>query len=170
MVTFPIEGRWSVKALGEEDTADALEFLRRDPLINVYLISRLLEERSVSATQMVSVRYNHEIVLIASLATNIVMASNPALPRDLTLPAIAAIADRILTRMLPVRAIISPAPLVESLWEHLRARLDPPTVVRMNQPIYALRRRLDFPDLRLTRYSTSGDLDQLVPACAAMHK
>ena len=48
MVTFPIEGRWSVKALTDDDIASALEFLRRDPLINVYLISRLLEERSVS--------------------------------------------------------------------------------------------------------------------------
>jgi predicted GNAT family acetyltransferase len=170
MVTFPIEGRWSVKALIDDDVASALEFLRRDPLINVYLISRLLEERSVSSTQMVAVRYNREIVLIASLASNIVLANNPTLPRDLTQPAIAAIAERILTRMLPVRAIISPAPLVESLWEHLRTRLDPPTVVRMNQPIYALRRRLDLPDLRLTRYATLQDLDQLVPACAAMHR
>lgn len=170
MVTFPIEGRWSVKALTNDDIAGALEFLRRDPLINVYLISRLLEERSVSSTQIVAVRYNREIVLIASLASNIVLANNPTLPRDLTQPAIAAIAERILSRMLPVRAIISPAPLVESLWENLRARLDPPTVVRMNQPIYALRRRLDLPDLRLTRYATPQDLDQLVPACAAMHR
>jgi uncharacterized protein len=40
----------------------------------------------------------------------------------------------------------------------------------MNQPIYALGRRLDFPDLHLARYSTPRDLEELVPACAAMHK
>jgi hypothetical protein len=40
----------------------------------------------------------------------------------------------------------------------------------MNQPIYALRRRLDYPDLTTARYSTLKDLDALVPACAAMHK
>src|SRR5207253_4677621 len=70
----------------------------------------------------------------------------------------------------PGRAIISRAALVEALWQHLRSRLDPPTVVRMNQPIYAIRRRFDFPDLAEARYAHQSDLDQLVPACAAMHK
>ena len=170
MATLPAEGRWSLKSLGDDDAAAALAFLRRDPLINVYLISRLLEERNASATQMFAVRRNREIVAIASLATNIVLAADPAASSDLTETAIAFIADRIVTRMLPVRAIISPATLVESLWQHLRARLDPPTVVRMNQPIYAIRRRFDFPDLTEARYATMSDLDQLVPACAAMHK
>lgn len=170
MATVPAEGRWSVKPLTDDGVKAALEFLRRDPLINVYLISRLLEERSAAATQMVEVRYNHEVVLLASLATNIVLAADRQTPADVTATAIAAIADRILTRMVPVRAIISPAELVDQLWKQLRARIDPPTVVRMNQPIYAIRRRLDYPDLTLSRFSTLRDLDQLVPACAAMHK
>jgi predicted GNAT family acetyltransferase len=170
LATVPAEGRWSIRVLADEDTNAALAFLRRDALINVYLISRLLEERSAAATQIFAVRHSGEVVLLASLATNIVMAADPGAPRSLTDAAIALLADRIVTRMLPVRAIISPAPLVESLWQHLRARLDPPTVVRMNQPIYAIRRRFDFPDLHDARFATLRDLDKLVPACAAMHK
>jgi len=170
MVTIPAEGRWSLRALADEDARGALAFLRRDPLINVYLISRLEEEHTVAATQIFAVRHNSEIILVASLATNIVLAADPAVNRDLLDAAIAMIADRIVTRMMPVRAIISPAPLVERLWERLHSRLDPPTVVRMNQPIYSIRRRFDFPDLRASRYATTRDLDQLVPACAAMHK
>jgi predicted GNAT family acetyltransferase len=170
MVTMPAEGRWSIKPLGDDDTPLALSFLRRDPLINVYLISRLLEERFAAATQMVEVRYNREPILLASLATNIVLASDPAQPRELTETAIAAIADRIFSRSLPVRAIISPAALVEMLWKHLKVRLDPPTVVRMNQPVYAIRGRFDYPDFTQSRYATVRDLEQLVPACAAMHK
>jgi predicted GNAT family acetyltransferase len=170
MVTLPAEGRWSVRALSDDDAESALAFLRRDPLINVYLISRILEEGFPSAAQMVEVRYNREIVLVASLATNIVLAGDPAAPRDVLDAALAAIADRILTRMLPVRAIISPANLVEGLWSRLRTRLDPPTVVRMTQPVYAIRRRFDLPDLTESRYATRSDLEQLVPACAAMHK
>ena len=170
MVTIPAEGRWSLKALADEDARGALAFLRRDSLINVYLISRLEEERTVAATQIFAVRHNGEIILVASLATNVVLAADPGVNRDLLDAAIAMIADRIVTRMMPVRAIISPAPLVERLWERLRSRLDPPTVVRMNQPIYAIRRRFDFSDLKTTRYATPRDLDQLVPACAAMHK
>jgi predicted GNAT family acetyltransferase len=170
MATLPAEGRWSIRALADDDVNEALAFLRRDAMINVYLISRLLEERSAAATQIFAVRHGGELVLLASLATNIVLGADPGAPRSVTDSAIALIADRIVSRMLPVRAIISPAPLVESLWEHLRARLDPPTVVRMNQPIYAIRKRFDFPDLHEARYASVRDLDKLVPACAAMHK
>ena len=170
MVSLPSEGRWSLRSLSDDDAGPTLAFLRRDPLINVYLISRLLEERFVSATQSVEVRYNREIVLVASLATNVVMACDPDSPREITDAATAIVAERILTRMLPVRAIISPAALVESLWRRLQSQLDPPTVVRMSQPVYAISGRFDFPDLKDSRFSTTRDLDALVPACAAMHK
>ena len=170
MATLPAEGRWSLRLLSEDDFRGALEFLQRDPLINVYLISRLLEERTLAGLQIAVVRYNGAIVLLASLATNIVLAGDPSISSDITGSAISLIADRILTRMLPVRAIISPAPLVELLWNELRLRIEPPTVVRMNQPIYAIRHRPDYPDLGIARYATVRDLDALVPACAAMHK
>jgi predicted GNAT family acetyltransferase len=170
MATLPAEGRWSLRLLAEDDFKGALEFLQRDPLINVYLISRLLEERTLAASQIAVVRFNGAIVLVASLATNIVLAGDPSISGDITESAVSLVGDRILTRMLPVRAIISPAHLVETLWSGLRTRIDPPTVVRMNQPIYAIRRRLDFPDLTASRFSTMRDLDQLVPACAAMHR
>lgn len=170
MVSLLVEGRWSLRALSEEDIGGAIAFLPRDPMINVYLISRLLEERSATATQIYVVRHNREVVLLASLATNIVLAADPAENPAVLDSAIAMIAERIVARMLPVRAIISPAILVEKLWQRLRTRIDPPTVVRMNQPVYAIRRRFDFPDLMTSRYATVEDLDQLVPACAAMHK
>jgi hypothetical protein len=170
MVSLLVEGRWSVRALGEDDVRNAIAFLQRDPMINVYLISRLLEERTAAATQIYAVRHNRQIVLLASLATNIVLAADPAENRDVIDSAIAMVAERIVARMLPVRAIISPAFLVEKLWGRLRTRIDPPTVVRMNQPVYAIRRRFDFPDLTHSRYAIVDDLDQLVPACAAMHK
>jgi uncharacterized protein len=170
MATLPAEGRWSLRLLSEDDFKGALEFLQRDPLINVYLISRLVEERMLAASQIAVVRYNGAIVLVASLATNIVMAGDPSISRDITDSAVSLVAERILQRMLPVRAVISPAHLVETLWSVLRTRLDPPTVVRLNQPVYALQGRLDYPDLTEARYATMRDLDALVPACAAMHK
>ena len=170
MATLPAEGRWSIRTLSDDGIEPALEFLRRDPLVNVYLIARLLEERTLAASQMIEVRFNRDIVLVASLATNIVLGTAPATPREITESAVAVVGDRIITRMIPVRAIISPANLVDELWKHLRTRVDPPTVVRMTQPIYAMRRRLDFPDLHDSRYATLRDLEALVPACAAMHK
>lgn len=170
MVTLIAEGRWSLRPLGEDDRPESLAFLRRDPLMNVYLISRILEERSVTGAQLFAVRRNGQIVLAASLATNIVLAADPQASREVVETAMAMLGDRILTRVLPVRAIISPAQLVELLWTRLQSRLDPPTVVRMTQPVYAIRQRFDYPDLRQARFATMADLDQLVPACAAMHK
>jgi predicted GNAT family acetyltransferase len=170
MVTLPIEGRWSIKSLSDDDAPEALTFLRKNPLINVYLISRITEERFTSATQIVEVRHDRHIVVLASLATNVVMAADPAMPRDTIDAAIGIVADRILMRMIPVRAIISPADLVDSLWRRVQSRFDPPTVVRMNQPIYAISGRTDYPDLTEARYSTIRDLDAVVPAAAAMHK
>jgi len=169
MATLPAEGRWSLRLLADDDFRDALEFLRRDPLINVYLISRLMEERTLAATQVAVVRCNGAIVLVVSLTSNVVLAGDPSLPDDIVATAVGLIAGRILTRLIPVRAIISPSHLVELLWNELRLQLDPPTVVRMNQPVYALQPRPDYPDLTAGRYSTLRDLDALVPACAAMH-
>src|ERR1043166_3226783 len=126
MAPLPVEGRWSIRSLSNDDVGTALAFLRRDPLINVYLISRILEERFASSTQTVEVRHNREVVLVASLATNIVLAGDRTLPQDVTETAIAVIAERILTRMLPVRAIISPAHLVEMLWLRLGRGRRPP--------------------------------------------
>lgn len=170
MATLPAEGRWSLRLLAEDEFRDALEFLQRDPLINVYLVSRLIEERAVVGTQVAIVRFNGAIVLVASLTSNIVLAGDPSIDDAITESAVGLVADRILTRMLPVRAIISPAHLVEALWREIGSRLDPPTVVRMNQPVYALDPQTEFPDLTSARFSTPRDLDALVPACAAMHK
>ncbi len=170
MVSLLVEGRWSIRSLGDDEVTSAIAFLKRDPLMNVYLISRLLEERTAAATQIYAVKHNRGIVLLTSLATNIVLAADPEEKAEVVDTAIAMVADRIISRMLPVRAIISPAALVEKLWARLRTRVDPPTVVRMNQPVYAIRRRFEFPELTTSRFATMADLDQLVPACAAMHK
>lgn len=170
MATLPAEGRWSIRSLADDDVRAALRFLRRDPLINVYLISRLEEERAVAVTQMFAVRHEGEIVVVASLATNIVLAASPTASAEIVESAVSLVADRIISRMIPVRAVISPAALVDLLWNRIRSRFDPPTVVRMTQPIYALRRQLGFPEMETARFATLSDLDQLVPACAAMHK
>ena len=170
MVTLPVEGRWSLRPIADEEVRSVVRFLEADAMTNVYLLSRLEEERTAAATQIFTVRHEGAIVMVASLASNVVLAAAPGEREDRIDSAAALLADRITSRMLPVRAIISPAHLVEPLWDRLRTRLDPPTVVRMNQPVYAIRRRLDFPDLTHARFGTRRDLEKLVPACAAMHK
>ena len=169
VVAIPSDGKWSLRPLGENDGAEALRFLRRDPLRNVFLIARILEDGLAGSSPIVEVRHEREIVCIASLSTNVVLAADRRDSPEVREMAVALIADRIVNRMVPVRAIICSADLVETLWQRLRTRIDPPSVVRMTQPIYALTHIRGASELRSGRFATIGDLDQLVPACAAMH-
>ena len=170
MVTLPITSSWSLRSLGESDRDRALAFLEREPLLNAYLISKILDE-GMTASQFLEVKSGGSPVCLASVASNVVMGVAPESTAEEREVAIALLGERILGRAIPVRAIISDATLVEMLWRHLRIRLDPPTVVRMNQPIYSLKQADEvLPDLQRVRYAGLDDLDVLVPACAAMHR
>ncbi|HUF16781.1 MAG TPA: DUF4081 domain-containing protein, partial [Thermoanaerobaculia bacterium] len=170
-LAFGDSARWSVVTLQESDAGRVLEYLGRDPLMNVYLISRIRDD-GIVANSTTEVRRNGETVCVATLGSNIVLASQPPRSSESLGPAMSILAERITARGIPVRAIVSESELVEHLWRHLASKVDPPTVVRLNQPVYALRRKPAdmFPGLSNVRYSTLADLDELVPACAAMHK
>lgn len=162
--------RWSVVSLQEGDAGRVLEYLGRDPLMNVYLMSRIRDD-GIVANHTTEVRRNGETVCVATLGTNIVLASQPPRNSESLGLAMSMLAERITARGIPVRAIVSESELVEHLWRHLATRVDPPTVIRLNQPVYALRETpAPLPGLAEVRFSTLEDLDELVPACAAMHK
>jgi predicted GNAT family acetyltransferase len=170
MVAIPSEGRWILRSLTERDTRAALEFLSRQPLLNVYLISRILDDGLNPSVQAVEVSLGGSIVCIASLTSNLVLAASETIDPVTRSTAMSLIAERILSRNIPVRAMISDSLLVEELWTHLEPRLEPPTVVRLRQPVYAMSTALvPLEDLRHMRFATLRDLEALVPACAAMH-
>lgn len=170
MFSFLGESTWHLRQLRDTDREAVLDFLHRDPLLNVYLISRILDD-GLDIGHNVEVRKKDELMLVASLAGNLVLSGAKGCSVAQLDPALRLVADRIFTSMLPVRAIISDADLVDHLWRLLARRIDPPTVIRFNQPVYAIEPGAgpDFPDLENMRYSELGDLDRLVPACAAMH-
>jgi len=169
MVAIPTDPRWAVRILKQKDAAGAVRFLEKEPMKNAYLISRIQDDGIGPEQELLEVRQGADPVCIASLSSNIVVASNPeASPADLSV-ALTFIADRIAARAYPVRAIISDADLVEMLWRRLAVRLDPPTIVRLSQPVYLLDRGDLAADLSSMRFSSEEDLDLLVPACAAMH-
>jgi predicted GNAT family acetyltransferase len=171
VVAIPVEGLWSIRPLGDEDNDRALAFLGAEPLLNVFLISKILDYGIGGAVPFLEVTHNGRIVCLASVGSNIVLAVAPDADADLRNCALEMLAQRILERYLPVRAIISDTALVERLWKRLRLQIDPPTVLRLNQPVYALEAAA-APDtgLQRMRFSTLADLDPLVPACAAMHR
>lgn len=170
MVAIPSEGRWSLRTLTERDTHAALQFLNRQPLLHVYFISRILDDGLTPSVQVVEVSVDGTVVCMASLTSNLVLAGDEEMDPATQSTAMSLVAGRILSRSVPVRAMISDSRLVEELWKYLQPRLEPPAVIRLQQPVYALAAAHGtLADLRHVRFATSRDLEGLVPACAAMH-
>ena len=171
MVAVPYEGGWSLRSMADRDRQRLLTFLRKQPLINIFFTSKTLDEGIGGSAPVVEVSHGGAPICVASVSSNIVLAADPDASEDERDFAVSMLAQYILGECIPVRAIISEAVLVESLWKRLLMRIDPPTVVRLNQPIYAIERPdRPYPDLRAMRFATLRDLDLLVPACAAMHR
>jgi uncharacterized protein len=171
MVALPDDDRWSIRILTDTDKPRVLRFLERDPLMNVYLISRILDEGMSLQTQTIEIEQRRRTICVATLSSNVVAAVDPEAPADSRAMALTLLSDRVVRSSIAPRAIICEATVVEELWRNLQPRLDPPTVVRLNQPVYALSENASLPrELHRVRYGRIDDLDQLVPACAAMHR
>ncbi len=159
---------WQVRTLRERDRDQALGFLYRNELINVYLISRLQEDGV--GTDTVEIRRGGQTVCVAALHLNVSIGLPPEIEPEGLDSTMKVLADVILSRAVPIRAIISPAEAVDSLWKRISRRYEPPTVVRLSQPVYLLDADpAPFPRLESVRYAIADDLPHLVPACAAMH-
>lgn len=171
MVAVPHEGSWSFRVLGSRDRERLLAFLDSEPILNIFFISKILDEGVGTVSPMVEVVLDGSTVCVASVGSNVVLACDPYVSESVRATALALLAEKILAHYLPVRAIIADHRLVEELWSRLRTRIDAPTVVRLSQPVYAIPwSRRDYPALMSMRFATLRDLDQLVPACAAMHR
>jgi len=162
---------WNVRYLEREGVEAALTFLRREPLINIYLISRLLEEGlDTPHARFFEIRFDGSTACIALVGPNVTVATAPDISPGILRDSMAFLAEIVITRMIPVRAIIASVNPVDILWQHLRGKIDPPTVSRLHQPVYVIDpSHHDFPDLEFMRPSIVSDLPLLVPACAAMH-
>lgn len=172
MVSLPLTGSWKVRELSERDRAAALAFLERRPLHNVFLISRILDEGMEGPAPLVEVIRGGETILLASVGANLVVASDMAELDDELNAALRVLAARIVERYLPVRALISEAHLVDALWDELRLSVSAPAIIRFNQPVMAVAptQPVKLPDLESVQAGDVAELDELVVACAAMHR
>lgn len=170
MAIWPDElARWSVRPLGATDQVDVLRFLERDPVLNAYLISRVLDGGIEGLGTSTGVFHRRELVAVAMLGSNVVLAANRDLSSEVKKVAVSIIAEEIVHCVHPPRAMVSEASLVDGVWAQVRDYVSPPTVVRLAQPVYVLDSLAQPCNLEKVRYATAADLDRLVPACAAMH-
>jgi uncharacterized protein len=161
---------WSAVTFRSGDRQRVLEFLDRDHHLNIYLISRILESGLDYWGPTVGVFRNQSLLAVSSASPNLAVAVDPELD-EVTLDEAMAVAARdMIARSTHLRAIISPARVVDSLWRHLSHHYQDPTVLRLSQPVYLLDDLEEPLDLNRVRRARSSDLDQLAPACAAMHR
>lgn len=160
---------WTIRTLRAGDREKALTLLGRNHELNIYLIARIHEAGLDRMSHLVAVFRDSVLVAVATTTANLAVAFDEGLSEDELDRAASLIAGELIERCTYLRAIISPATVVEKLWNHLRAHFENPTVVRLHQPVYVLRGMEPRVGLREVRYARLDDLDVLVPACAAMH-
>jgi len=161
--------RWAVRSLGWADQTRALEFLEREPVMHAYLVSKILDEGVGGLGDHVAVFLRGELVGIAIVGWNVVMAVEQSLGHETRELVVSVFADHVKRSGEAPRAIISEVSLVDALWKQISSWVAPPTVWRDRQPVYALDHMDDPPELDAVRYARQADLDALVPACAGMH-
>ncbi len=170
MALWPDElSQWSVRPLVVGDQVDVLRFLERQPVLNAYLISRILESGLVGLGAAIGVKHQRELIATALLGANVVLAMESDIPSEVRRIAVSIIAEEVVHSVHPPRALVSEASLVDAVWLQIRNYVSPPTVIRLAQPVYVLDNLARPANLESVRYSTIADLDALVPACAAMH-
>jgi uncharacterized protein len=161
---------WSAVILQSSDRKHVLDFLDRDHYLNIYLISRLLESGFDYWGPTVGVFRNQSLIAVSSASPNLAVAVDPEIDEETLEEAMAVTARDMIARSITLRAIISPARVVDSLWKHLSAHYQEPTVLRLSQPVYLLEDLEPLLALSRVRKARLADLDQLAPACAAMHR
>ena len=138
--------------LTEPTTKQILRYCARDPVERVFLedVARRGHGRFAGLVE------GDELVALCHLGTNVV-------PSGTGCGAFASVTARSGARML-----IGEHGAVTELWEAARRRLSPAREDRPGQPVYVI---AETPEQEPTglRPAEPGDLDLLVPACAAAH-
>jgi uncharacterized protein len=154
----------SVRLLGERDLEDSLAILRRDPVANVFVESR------VTAIHGRSWRIGGELwgyvddgrlqALCWSGANLVPVAADDA--------ALEAFAERIRRQGRRCSSIVGPAEQVLPLWRLLEPAWGPAREVRPDQPLLVCDGPPAVRPDAAVRLVTSAELDSLVPASVAM--
>lgn len=154
----------TMRPLGPEDLSDLLALIRRDPLINLFVRSRVdatrLNPRWLGG-QVLGYFENGELVSACHAGANIV-------PVEATEPAVAAFADRLLRDRVRPASIVGPQVPVLDLWNRVAADWGPARSPRLDQPFMTI--ATDSPiegDPRVRRIMID-EIDTLYPASVAM--
>ena len=154
----------ALRLLDDRDRDEVIALCDRDPVVNVFVSSRLHEAGLDPARlggQVWGYQSGGQLSSVCYVGANLVpVAATPA--------AISAFAGR--ARLLGRRcsSIVGLAPAVLSLWDLLRPSWGPPREVRATQPVMAISGKPQVTPDPLVRRVRLDELDILLPASVAM--
>lgn len=154
----------TIRSLGPEDMSDLLALIGRDPLVNLFVRSRVdatrLNQRWLGG-QVLGYFEDGTLVSACHAGANIV-------PVEATEPAVAAFAERLLRDRARPSSIVGPQGPVLDLWRRVAADWGPARSPRLDQPFMAISTDSPIePDPRVRRILLD-ELDILYPASVAM--
>ena len=154
----------ALRLLDDRDRDEVIALCDRDPVVNVFVSSRL-HEAGLDPARLGGQVWGHhsggQLTSVCYVGANLVpVAATPA--------AISAFAGR--ARLLGRRcsSIVGLAPAVLSLWDQLRPSWGPPREIRASQPVMAISGEPQVIPDPLVRRVRLNELDILLPASVAM--
>ena len=154
----------SLRLLDNRDRDEVIELCDRDPVVNVFISSRVREaglDPSRLGGQIWGYQPGGRLASLCYAGANLV-------PVQATPAAVAAFAERALRQGRRCSSLVGPSAALAELWGYLRPHWGPPRDVRASQPLMAIDGPAQIaadPGVRRVR---SDEIDVLLPACIAM--
>jgi predicted GNAT family acetyltransferase len=153
-----------VRVLGERDVPEVLRLLGREPVENVFVVSR------VEAAGLDPWRLGAEVwgYHVGGRLAAVCYAGANLVPCNADEEAARAFAARARRAGRRCSSIVGPADAVMTMWEHLEEAWGPARDVRPRQPLMTISHDPLVPADPAVRRVRPGELDLVLPACVAM--
>lgn len=153
-----------MRVLDDRDLPAVLDLLNRDPVGNVFVLSRLavggLDPRLLGG-ELWGYESAGRLTAVCYAGANLVPAADDA-------AALQTFADRARRQGRRCSSIVGHADSVATLWRHLRPTWGPEREARLCQPLLAMAGPSEVPADPQVRRLGPGELDLLLPASVAM--
>jgi len=154
----------ALRVLTEEDRADLLALVARDPVANVFVAARLHAAMG-QPWRTAGELWGHQS---GDVLDGACYSGANLVPVEASEVALRVFAERALRQGRRCSSIVGPREMVRTLWNALEAGWGPAREVRDDQPLLALAGAPDVaPDPHVRRVRMD-ELDLLLPACVAM--
>ena len=153
-----------LRLLGDRDRDEVLALCDRDPVLNVFVASRV-RAGGLDPARLGAQVWGH---YTDGRLTSVCYAGANLVPVAASSEAIAAFAARARVQGRRCSSLVGPADAIDELWQLLRPHWGQPREVRRAQPVMAISGPPLVPPDRLVRSVRPEQLDVLFPASVAM--